>query len=69
MLTAYYTGGDTANVLWQASQIAGGAHHFGLTATQDGQMQHNKVRKKLNHKIALHLFLWQKKACDEKEDL
>ena len=31
MLTAYYTGGDTANVLWQASQIAAGARHFGVT--------------------------------------
>ncbi|XP_044404556.1 uncharacterized protein [Triticum aestivum] len=29
--TAYYAGGDTANVPWQASQIAGGARHFGVT--------------------------------------
>ena len=31
MLTAYYAGGDTAIVPWQASQIAGGARHFGVT--------------------------------------
>ncbi|XP_037450948.1 uncharacterized protein LOC119321313 [Triticum dicoccoides] len=29
--TAYYAGGDTAIVPWQASQIAGGARHFGVT--------------------------------------
>ncbi|XP_037456052.1 uncharacterized protein LOC119326518 [Triticum dicoccoides] len=40
--TGYYAGGNPAYVSWQASQIAGGARHFGLTATQDGQMQHNK---------------------------
>ena len=51
MLTAYYAGGDTANVPWQASQIAGGARHFGVTdhtrwpnAAQQGK------EKKLNHK-------------------
>ncbi|XP_044356222.1 uncharacterized protein [Triticum aestivum] len=27
----YYAGGDTAIVPWQASQIAGGARHFGVT--------------------------------------
>ena len=44
MLTAYYAGGDTAIVPWQASQIAGGVRHFGVTdhtrrsnATQQGK--------------------------------
>ena len=31
MLTGYYAGGNPANVSWQASQIAGGARHFGVT--------------------------------------
>ena len=31
MLTGYYAGGNPANVSWQASQIAGGAHHYGVT--------------------------------------
>ena len=31
MLTGYYDGGNPANVSWQASQIAGGACHFGVT--------------------------------------
>ena len=44
MLTGYYGGGNPANVSWQASQIAGGARNFGVT--QEGQMQHNKVREK-----------------------
>ena len=44
MLTGYYAGGNPANVSWQASQIAGGARHFGVTdhtrrsnATQQGK--------------------------------
>ena len=44
MLTCYYGGGNPANVSWQASQIAGGARHFGVTdrtgrsnATQQGK--------------------------------
>ena len=31
MITGYYGGGTPANVSWQASQIAGGARHFGVT--------------------------------------
>ena len=31
MLTGYYGGGNLANVSWQASQIAAGARHFGVT--------------------------------------
>ena len=44
MRTGYYAGGNPANVSWQASQIAGGARHFGVTdhttrsnATQQGK--------------------------------
>ena len=31
MLTGYYAGGNPTNVSWQASQIAGGARHYGVT--------------------------------------
>ena len=31
MLTGYYAGGNLANVSWKASQIVGGARHYGVT--------------------------------------
>ena len=68
MLTGYYDGGNPANVSWQASQIVGGACHFGVTDhTRWSHAAQQGKEKKLNHNTTF--VFWKKTARAEKKKL
>ena len=64
MLTGYYAGGNLANVSWQASQIAGGARHFGVTDhTRWSHAAQQGKEKNLTTKQHYICFCGKKSTC------
>ena len=57
MHIGYYVGGTPANVSWQASQIAGGERHFGVTDhTRWSNAAQQGKEKNSTTKTTLHLL-------------
>ena len=68
MRTGYYAGGNPANVLWQASQIADRARQFGVTDHTRWAYAAQQGKEKIEPQKSTTFVLWQI-AHDKKEDL
>ena len=66
MITGYYGGSTSANVSWQASQIADRARQIGVTDHTRWAHAAQQGKKNLNHKN-ITAFVFVGIACDRKK--